>query len=235
MENYNPRQPTRFRFKDSREMEKFNFTANLFDFKDEILEHVRQDDIYKHLIDILMKTYKKAINIPLIIYDETNENLFIGYVDGMIYTGYANNGPTQIVLELTYDPDTDKLQVVTTDENFISEDNVKTLFGNQSIIGQGNIDLYRHQLTLNYDGEYETLSLIVYSSSNLNVDSLQDLTTLLKPNSNTLYYGNTINALNTYTFQIIYDNNVWKTGPISEATGKPDNNITAVSDIITTI
>lgn len=130
---------------------------------------------------------------------------------------------------------TSKLTTISTAEEFLSADNVKTLFGSQSIIGTGNIDLYRHQLTLNYDGEYETLSLIVYSSSNLNVDSLQDLTTLLKPNSNTLYFGNTTTSVTPYTFQIIYDNNVWKTGPISEDVGKPNNNITSVSDIVTTI
>lgn len=95
--------------------------------------------------------------------------------------------------------------------------------------------VYRHQMTLRYDGEYEILSLIVYSSNNLNVDSLQDLTTLLKPNGNTLYFVNTISSLTAYTFQLIYDNNVWKTGPISESTGKPDNNITLINDIVTTI
>lgn len=95
--------------------------------------------------------------------------------------------------------------------------------------------VYRHQMTLRYDGEYEILSLIVYSSNNLNVDSLQDLTTLLKPNGNTLYYVNTINSINAYTFELIYDNNVWKTGAISESTGKPENNITLINDIVTTI
>ena len=95
--------------------------------------------------------------------------------------------------------------------------------------------VYRHQLTLRYDGEYENLSLIVYSSNNLNVDSLQDLTTLLKPDGNTLYYVNTIDSLTVYTYKLIYANNVWKTGPISESTGKPENNITLINDRVTPI
>lgn len=95
--------------------------------------------------------------------------------------------------------------------------------------------VYRHQMTLMYDGEYEILSLIVYSSNNLNVDSLEDLTTLLKPDGNTLYYVTTINSLTEYTYKLIYDNNVWKTGPISESTGKPNNNITLINDIVTPI
>lgn len=96
-------------------------------------------------------------------------------------------------------------------------------------------NIYRHQMTLRYDGEYEILSLIVYSSNNLNVDSLQDLTTLLKPDGNTLYYVNTITSITTYTFQLIYANHVWKTGSISESTGKPENNITLIHDIVTPI
>ena len=58
--------------------------------------------------------------------------------------------------------------------------NVKTLFGNQSIYGSGNIDLYRHKI------EFETLytqtnkgqaqlSFEVISSSNIPIDSLTDL------------------------------------------------------------
>ena len=93
--------------------------------------------------------------------------------------------------------------------------------------------MYRHQLTLTFDGEYGSESLIVYSSSDLNVNSLENLTTLLKPDSNTLFYGNTITSITPYTFQIIYDNNVWKTGPMDEELGKPNSTITAVSDIVT--
>ena len=32
---------------------------------------------------------------------------------------------------------------------------------------------------------------------------------------------------------IIYDNNVWKTGPMDEELAKPNSNVTAVSDIVT--
>lgn len=62
--------------------------------------------------------------------------------------------------------------------------NVKTLFGNQSIYGSGNIDLYRHKI------EFETLytqtnkgqaqlSFEVISSSNIPIDSLTDLFTYI--------------------------------------------------------
>lgn len=59
----------------------------------------------------------------------------------------------------------------------------KTLFGNQNIVGSGNIDLYVHNI--NMSTLYTTatkvqvdISFECYSSSNLNVDSLTDLFTL---------------------------------------------------------
>lgn len=56
----------------------------------------------------------------------------------------------------------------------------KTLFGNQSILGQGNIDLFRHHLLFTPvpDRGAKKFKVIYYSSKNLKVDSLTDLKTL---------------------------------------------------------
>lgn len=67
----------------------------------------------------------------------------------------------------------------------------KTLFGNKSLLGTGNIDLYTHYITLEtpqsalqqYSG---TLILRVVSSSNIPVDSLTDLNTLLHNTKKTI-------------------------------------------------
>lgn len=64
----------------------------------------------------------------------------------------------------------------------LSNNNVKTLF-NKSIVGEDNIDLYRHVITATDSGN-RGLIMSVYSSKNLNVKSLADLKTLL---------GNTFN------------------------------------------
>ena len=67
----------------------------------------------------------------------------------------------------------------------IGDPKLKTLFGNQSIVGTGNIDLYKHQVKLSIDGlvssvEYTGNAYIdIISSKNLTVDSLTDLKTLL--------------------------------------------------------
>lgn len=50
---------------------------------------------------------------------------------------------------------------------------LKTLFGDKSIVGSGNIDLYRHNIILDYDNGQSVLFTI--SSKNTVIDSLTDL------------------------------------------------------------
>ena len=62
-----------------------------------------------------------------------------------------------------------------------SSESVKTLFGNQSIVGTGNIDLYRHNICFTSTDQDKLVKIrfIVPSSNNLKVNSLADLKTLL--------------------------------------------------------
>lgn len=60
---------------------------------------------------------------------------------------------------------------------FLRSDNVKTLFGNQSIYGSGNIDIYKHNISLTNTSN-KNMSFQLISSNNLVVDSLTDLKTL---------------------------------------------------------
>lgn len=74
--------------------------------------------------------------------------------------------------------------------NALTANSVKTLFGNKSIVGSGNIDLYQHRIAFDsVVGEtVTTIRLTVISSNNLKVDSLTDLKTLL---GNTFEYSAT--------------------------------------------
>lgn len=56
---------------------------------------------------------------------------------------------------------------------------VKTLFGNQSIVGPGNIDLYKHHIVCTSSDSPIKVLIEFISSKNLKVDSLTDLKTLL--------------------------------------------------------
>lgn len=67
----------------------------------------------------------------------------------------------------------------------------KTLFGNKSLLGNGNVDLYTHYITLETDqsvlSQYSgTMILRVISSSNIPVDSLTDFDTLLHNTEKTI-------------------------------------------------
>lgn len=69
----------------------------------------------------------------------------------------------------------------------LTDKNVKTFFGDKSIFGKGNIDLYKHHLTVNgygYDfyGDF-------YSSKSLQCDSLADLKTILGNSFKLQMYG----------------------------------------------
>lgn len=65
--------------------------------------------------------------------------------------------------------------------NVVTSGNVKTIFGNKSIVGSGNIDLYQHRIAFDsaVNGVVTQIRLTVISSNNLKVDSLTDLKTLL--------------------------------------------------------
>lgn len=78
--------------------------------------------------------------------------------------------------------------------SIICKDNLKTIFGNQSIVGSGNIDLYKHSLTITFTpdaGGYDPLTVYakISSSNNLNIDSLTDLKTVLGNTFNEPLYG----------------------------------------------
>lgn len=79
---------------------------------------------------------------------------------------------------------------------------IKTLFGNKSIVGSGNIDLYQHVIKITggdvpYSDCYAYLTIV--SSKNLNVDSLTDLKTLL---GNTFEYPAT--GYDLYNLAYVY-------------------------------
>ena len=65
----------------------------------------------------------------------------------------------------------------TQDDECVTKGSLKTIFGNKSIVGKGNIDLYKH--SIKGTSGNSTFYLRLYSSNNLKVNSLTDLKTLL--------------------------------------------------------
>ena len=63
------------------------------------------------------------------------------------------------------------------DDECVTKGSLKTLFGNKSLVGEGNINLYKHSIK-GISGN-STFYLRLYSSNNLKVNNLTDLKTLL--------------------------------------------------------
>lgn len=202
MNSYNGKQITQMRWQDVKELEKFKFISGEFSFVSEVLEEASKHKPWSKIVEVIENGYAYK---PVLIFDTINNELYFGTQENdtlYLQNLYANHG---LILEIQYTKATDKLTITSTEENFLSDDNVKTLFGTESIIGTGNIDLFTHFLTLTAsDG---SVLYINYPSSNkLECDSLQDLTAMTKATKTS---GTKIGFGSTY---IIYDSTgIWKT------------------------
>lgn len=103
----------------------------------------------------------------------------------LLYNGiqYKQAGPSEPIQLLFEKPGT-----------ILTNNSVKTLFGDKNIVGTGNIDLYEHNLTITFTpdlGGYDPLTVYakILSSNNLNIDSLTDLKTVLGNTFNEPLYG----------------------------------------------
>lgn len=80
--------------------------------------------------------------------------------------------------------------------NIVTDKKLKTLFGNKSLYGSGNIDLYKHYLTISVFNEAEgnnyDCHILIQSSSNVDCSSstgaTQKLKELLKCDNNNRFY-----------------------------------------------
>lgn len=115
--------------------------------------------------------------------------------EGSLYTSYGDEGGVPTIHHKQPNGTTRyKFPVNGQSQTVLTSKNVKTLFGNKSILGSGNIDLFRHNLTITFTPDIEGYDpLTVYakipSSNNLNIDSLTDLKTVLGNTFNEALYG----------------------------------------------
>lgn len=197
------------------------------------------------------RTITNATQIPIVYkciqYVKEHGACILKIRNGMYASsGYTDYNPVYVLCITSPDSDNSILECYgTTGEHIIklisdndtslgSESNTKIIYdkiGKASDIKK----VYRHQLALHStDGEYTNCFIDIYSSNNIVVDSLQDLTTLLIPDTNTLYYGHDLLSTSTPVMVIKYVNNVWQIG----VKGEEDfilNPVTSVTDIVTTI
>lgn len=195
------------------ELDKFIILNGPFGLQNETLQEASKHEPWCKLVKVIEDNKKSAK--PVLVFDGVNLEFTIGNVDAdTIYlTNLYNN--TGLSYTIIYDSETDQLRIEMIEENFLSEDNVRTLFGNQSIVGTGNIDLYRHELNFRGNNNASTITLTYYSSNKLPVDSAQDLTTITKAVNKTFIACTGFNDQDQTLLGgngICFENNVWKFG-----------------------
>lgn len=136
-------------------------------------------------------------------YFKVDDSSLFDLTEGSIYTSYGDESGRPTIYHKNLDGTTIyKFPINGQSQTVLTSKNVKTLFGNQSIVGTGNIDLYRHNILFT-STDLDNLVKIrftVISSKNIIVDSLTALKTLL---GNTFTYP--VNGANSTKSQSIYE------------------------------
>ncbi len=116
---------------------------------------------------------------------------------------------------------------------------LKTIFGNQSLTGSGNIDLYRHNiLILCGIGQYAIGLTVIDSNINNEVDSLTDLITLLYDKGRCSASGMTANGVVYGVYvrdNLCYVSTVSTTGGTYSKVLGTDVAVFQITDTVTTI
>lgn len=100
----------------------------------------------------------------------------IGYHKN-IYWILCDVNTTALAIAQRTDTGTLRATAPVRDDECVIKGSLKTIFSNQSLVGEGNIDLYKH--SIKGKSGNSTFYLRLYSSNNLKVNNLTDLKTLL--------------------------------------------------------
>lgn len=233
MGDYNPKTSYQFRWSDSKKIQKF--IQGQVIVHDVSFDVSPSQEVVTYKFDTvpeakeIAKTAKYCYenNIPMIIYDAGSNETWISTQCASETECNISRTIDDQILTAFIDMYDDRIEVSAFSHEMLSADNVKTLFGNQSIIGTGNIDLYTHQILVNDDCYFN-----IPSSNNLPIDSPQDLTAVLKPLTKTIYYFGFQKAT-LLTASLEYDKatSLWK----YRASNGDLTAVTTVKDVPTTI
>ena len=151
---------------------------------DAVPKKYAEDNFVKKVTDT--DVYKRVYTI------DANGNQTTTYIDDLACQVWrlAIYGPTENDIDLGQRQGTlfcpePKFNYQTANKKYVDDEisgqSFKTLFGNQSIVGSGNIDLYNHDIEITglVDGTPISIEINRVSSKNLVVDSINDLITFL--------------------------------------------------------
>lgn len=172
------------------EVKNYNLASN------ETYEKVSTIDEFKGLISIIKNMKDYSTQFPLILVnivsDDSESHTFLCVIpydeqsEDNKTIHYTEQYQSSIVYyTLEYDVQKDTINIRVENEIFLTEDNIKTIFG-QYITGTGDITLYRHQMTITNANDVSVV-YIVDASNNLVVNTLEKFVTVTK--ANTSYTG----------------------------------------------
>lgn len=246
----NPRQITRLRYLDARNLEKF---VNSLTYESDT-----------NTFEIGTKLYvdgKFEVNDDAIFrgnLDAYNDSALTFYQGDNAQTPYMSMSPLFATTTLSFlysDGQAINTSIdldVSVDAQILTDKNVKTFFGNKSIVkdptkpNENNIDLYNHIISIDINSTILLNIFVKASSSNLKVDSLNDLTTLLNAKEDTIIDCIAYNEGQSFTRNVnitglIYTNLTWKYGLVYMTPQGPfiDNGVlittATINDVVTTI
>ena len=155
-------------------------------------------------------------------------------------TGYTDYNPVYVLCITSPDSDNSILECYgTTGEHIIklisdndtslgSESNTKIIYDKIAKASDSK-NVFRHTMSLTTELNIYQFEYI--SSNNLVVNSLRDLTTLLKPKADQSYFGFIVDSEHsTDVGKIVYNGSIWQI-----AASEDILNVSSVSDIVTTI
>ena len=179
----------------------------------------------KKLAEAIKYCYNNQI--PMTIYEYSNDQVYISGAfpddSSIVLIRISNN--ILISFIKVYE---NRIEITLTREENLTKDNVKSVF-NQTIEGTGNITLFRHKLTISDMSSTGVRGVILdyLSASNLKVDSLQDLQTLLDVSRNDTSDTTFLGYLGVKNYTITYK---YSSGLFVLSDGTTEYNATSVSD-----
>lgn len=209
----NPRQITRLRVEDQKKLEELATK----------LTYNSSTDTTEIGTSLYVNGSIKSTD-AIMLYNDTQLTFYIdkeNSEDVTISPMFGYEGITQLSFSYTLPDGTETYSAylnLDRTSHILTDQNTKKLFGN-SLYGTGNIDLYNHIISIDINATILLNIFVKASSSNLKVNSLNDLTTLLNAKENTIIECNAYNEGQTFTRNVditglIYTNSTWKYGMV---------------------
>ena len=148
------------------ELDKFIVISGAFGFENKVLEQASKHEPWSEIVKAIDNGFAYK---PVLIFDITNNEFYFGTQENdtlYLQTLYGNQG---YALEIQYDNTTDKLTITSTEENYLTDADAPKM--------------YRHQMTIT-DQSDVAVEYIVYASSDLVINTLENFVTVTKADAN---------------------------------------------------